>query len=177
MKRQLIYGIKIRHRRRNDSVDFVPLLERTIQLVPVGTVVADRGYDAESNHAAAQNLGIPKAIIRPKYESLQVCKTRGYHRKMMKRRFDWESYGQRNKTETIFSVIKRMLGEHIMSRYILTQNREVMFRTIAYNCYRMNRNYLIIRWFLHGHMHTLFSHNCFYTHFAIADHANDTNTT
>jgi hypothetical protein len=62
----------------------------------------------------------------------------------MKRHFDWESYNQRGKVETIFSVIRRMLGDDIMSRYILTQNRETMYGIIAYNCYRINRNCLSI---------------------------------
>jgi hypothetical protein len=143
MKRQIICGIKIRHRRRHDSVNFVPLLERTVQLAPIGTVVADRGYDSEQNHIVAENLGI-HTIIRPKYENLPVHKTKGFHRKNMKRHFDWESYHQRSKAETIFSVIKRMLGEYIMSRYIITQNRETMYRIIAYNCYRITRNYVMI---------------------------------
>jgi hypothetical protein len=151
MRRQIVCGIRIRHRRRHDSVDFAPLLERAIRLAPIGTVVADRGYDSELNHVITENLGIQNTIIRPKYENLQVWKTGGFHRKMMKRHFDWESYHQRSKAETIFSVIKRMLGEHIMSRYIMTQNRETMYRIIAYNCYRITGNYRVIfGWFLHG---------------------------
>ena len=153
LRRQLVCGIKIRHKRRFDSVDFVPLLQRLTSLVSVDTVVADRGYDSEQNHVSARNLGIQNTIIRPKYENLQVWKTRGFHRKMMKRHFRWKTYHQRSKTETIFSVIKRMLGEHIMSRYILTQNREALYRVIAYNCYRITRNYLVIYgWFLQGLM-------------------------
>ncbi|HXG14428.1 MAG TPA: transposase, partial [Candidatus Nitrosotenuis sp.] len=111
--------------------------------------MADQGYDSERNHVATENLGIPCTIIRPRYESLQVWKTKEFHRKNMKRHFDWESYHQRSKAETIFSVIKRMLGEDILSRYIKTQNREAMYRIIAYNCYRITRNYLVIfGWFL-----------------------------
>ncbi|CAE6486527.1 IS5 family transposase [Candidatus Nitrosotenuis uzonensis] len=144
MRRQIICSIKIRHRHRHDSVDFVPLLRHTGKLVPIGTVVADRGYDSESNHIQTENLGIPHTVIRPKYETIQVWKTKGFHRKMMKRHFDWDTYRQRSKAETIFSVIKRMLGEHVMSRYILTQNRETMYRMIAYNCYRITRNYSVI---------------------------------
>ncbi|MDE1863744.1 MAG: IS5 family transposase [Thaumarchaeota archaeon] len=144
MRRQIICTIKIRHRQRHDSMDFVPLLEQSVRLAPVSTVVADRGYDSEQNHVASQNIGIANTIIRPKYENLQVHKTRGLHRKNMKRHFDWDMYHQRSKVETIFSVIKRMLGEHIMSRYILTQNREAMYRIIAYNCYRINWNCLLI---------------------------------
>jgi hypothetical protein len=144
MRRQIICGIKIRHRRRHDSVDFAPLLQHAARLVPIDTVVADRGYDSEQNHIITEHMGIPCTIIRPKYESLQVWKTKGFHRKNMKRHFDWESYHQRSKAETIFSVIKRMLGEYIMSRHILTQNREAMYRIIAYNCYRITKNYLVI---------------------------------
>jgi len=144
MKRQLICGIRIRHRHRHDSVDFVPLLEQAVKLVPLSTVVAYRGYDSEQNHISTENLGIPCTIIRPKYETLQVWKTKGFHRKMMKRHFDWDSYHRRSKIETIFSVIKRMLGEHIMSRYILTQNRETMYKIIAYNCYRITRNCVVV---------------------------------
>ena len=53
-------------------------------------------------------------------------------------------YHHRNKAETIFSVIKRMLGEYVMSRTILTQNREIMYKMISYNCYRITRDYLLI---------------------------------
>lgn len=144
MRRQIICAVKIRHRRRHDSIDFVPLLQRTASMVPIRTVVADRGYDSENNHLAAENMGIQNTIIRPKYETLQVYKTKGFHRKNMKRNFDWDTYHQRSKAETIFSVIKRMLGEYVMSRHIITQNREVMYRVIAYNCYRITRNNLVI---------------------------------
>lgn len=144
VKRQIVCAIKMRHRKRNDSIDFLPLLERVVHIVPVGTVVADRGYDSEQNHASAHHIGIPNVIIRPRYESLQVWKTRGLYRKKMKRDFDWETYHQRSKVETIFSVIKRMLGEYVMSRYVITKNREALYRIIAYNCYRINRNCLVI---------------------------------
>ncbi|MEM3076601.1 MAG: transposase [Candidatus Nitrosotenuis sp.] len=144
MKRQIICAIKIRHRRRHDSADFVPLLERVTRLIPIHTIVADRGYDSEQNHVATEDLGIQDTIIRPRYESLQVWKTKGFHRKNMKRHFNWHTYHHRSKAETIFSVIKRILGEDILSRYIKTQNREAM--------YRITRNYLVIfGWFLRGY--------------------------
>jgi hypothetical protein len=125
-------------------MDFVPLLEQTARLVPIDTVVADRGYDSECNHVDANKIGITNTIIRPRYENLQIYKTKGFHRKNMKRHFDWETYHQRSKIETIFSVIKRMLGDCMMSRGIMTQNRETMYKMIVYNCYRINRNCLLV---------------------------------
>ena len=49
--------------------------------------------------------------------------------------------------ETIVSVIKRLFGEHISSRLIRMQNREVTFRCITYNLHRM-LNLIIIKWIL-----------------------------
>jgi len=144
MKKQLVCAIKIRHRQRHDSVDFVPLLQKANGIIPIGTVVADKGYDSEKNHVAANNLGIA-SIIPPRYEYVPVYKTRGYHRKMLKRKgYDSVTYHQRNKCETIFSVIKRMFGDNVTSRKISTQNRELMYRVIAYNAYRITRNNLLI---------------------------------
>ena len=53
-------------------------------------------------------------------------------------------YSQRNKDETILSVIKRLFGEHITSRLVRTQNRELSFRCIAYNAHRLTNLSIII---------------------------------
>ena len=152
LKRQLVCCIKIRHRRRNDMHDFTPLLRKLTGLASIGTVVADRGFDSEQNHVDARKLRVGRCIIRPRYENLKPSKTRGEHRRRMKRRFPWKTYHQRSKVETIFSVIKGMLGDSVTSRSIVTQNRETLYRVIAYNCYRITRNYFVIfGCFLHGY--------------------------
>src|SRR5215212_3024758 len=56
-------------------------------------------------------------------------------------------YNQRNKDETIISVIKRLFGDDLTSRLTRTQNRELSFRCIAYNMHRFT-NLTIIVWFL-----------------------------
>ncbi len=40
--------------------------------------------------------------------------------------------------------MKKMFGENVTYRKILTQNRELMYRVIAYNAYRITRNDLLI---------------------------------
>ena len=55
----------------------------------------------------------------------------------MKRRFYKQLYYQRNKNETILSVIKRMFGEHVTSRLVKMQNRELTFRG---NCLQYAQN-------------------------------------
>lgn len=144
MKSQIICAIKIRHRTRHDSIDFGPLLQKANGIIPIDTVVADKGYDSERNHVESDSLGIA-SIIPPRYEDVPVYKTRGHHRKRLKRYgYDESLYHQRNKAETIFSVIKKMFGENVTSRKISTQNRELFHRVIAYNVYRVTRNSLLI---------------------------------
>jgi hypothetical protein len=75
MKKHLVCAIKIRHRQRHDSVDFTPLLHKANDICHIHTVVADKGYDSEKNHVAANNLGIT-SIIPPRYEHVPVYKTR-----------------------------------------------------------------------------------------------------
>ena len=53
-------------------------------------------------------------------------------------------YNQRNKDETIMSVIKRLFGEHVTSRLVRTQNRELLFRCIAYNMHRVTSLFLLL---------------------------------
>lgn len=62
----------------------------------------------------------------------------------MKRGYCKVLYNQRNKDETIMSVIKQLFGEHITSRLIRTQNRELTFRCIAYNMHRVTNLFVII---------------------------------
>ena len=86
-------------------------------------------------------------IIPPRYNEVPVWKTRGKYRKKMKRGYNNTLYNQRNKDETIMSVIKRLFGEHIQSRLTRMQNRELIFRCIAYNLHRLIK-LAIVRWFL-----------------------------
>ena len=67
----------------------------------------------------------------------QYGKPCGKYRKEMKRGYSKILYNQRNKDETILSVIKRLFGEHITSRLIRMQNRELTLRCIAYNTHRI----------------------------------------
>jgi hypothetical protein len=62
----------------------------------------------------------------------------------MKRGYSKLLYNQRNKDETIISAIKRLFGEHIISKLVRTQNRELLFRCIAYNTLRLTNLTILI---------------------------------
>lgn len=142
---QIICTIKIRRSpTRHDTIDFRPIITRTNNILPLSVVAADKGYDSEENHALVRELLHGYSIIPARYEHVPIWKTHGIYRKQMKRGYSKLLYNQRNKNETIVSVIKRLFGEHIRSRLVRTQNRELSFRCIAYNVHRLTNIALII---------------------------------
>ena len=100
-------------------------------------VIADKGYDNEDNHQLVRETLHAFSVIPARYEHVPIWRTHGRYRKQMKRGYNERLYNQRNKHETIMSVIKRLFGEYISSRLVKTQNRELSFRCIAYNMHRL----------------------------------------
>ena len=148
---QIICTIKIRRApARHDNIDFRPIITRTSDILPLSVVTGDKGYDSEDNHVLVREELYAFSVIPARYEHVPIWRTHGKYRKQMKRGYSKLLYNQRNKDETIISVIKRLFGEHITSRLVRTQNRELSFRCIAYNTHRLT-NLTIITWFLQSH--------------------------
>ena len=142
---QIICDIKIRRApKRHDTIDFQPIIENISEIVPVSVVVADKGYDSEQNHVIVRDNIHAFSVIPARFEHIPIWKTYGKYRKQMKRGYSKTLYNQRNKNEIIMSVIKRLFGECVTSRLIRTQNRELSFRCIAYNMYRLTNLIIIV---------------------------------
>ena len=137
--KQIICKIKIRRApTKHDNIDFKPIITtRIAKIKSLSVVVADKSYDSENNHVLVREKLNGYSVIPSIYENVPIWKTRGKYRKEMKRGYNKILYNQRNKDETIVSVIKRLFGEYITSRLIRMQNRELTFRCIAYNTQRM----------------------------------------
>ncbi|MGB8024290.1 MAG: transposase [Nitrososphaeraceae archaeon] len=90
-------------------------------------VVADKGYDIEDNHTFVRESLHAFSIIPARYRHVPVWRAHGKYRRQMKRGYSKILYHQRNKDETIISVIKRLFGEQITSsRLVRTQNRVIV---------------------------------------------------
>ena len=62
----------------------------------------------------------------------------------MGKSFDPEKYHQRNKVETVFSVLKRKFGESLEARKYRLQVKEIKIKVILYNLSRMISGFSII---------------------------------
>jgi len=57
----------------------------------------------------------------------------------MAKNFNKKLYGERNKSETVFFVIKKKFGEELNSRSTLLKKKEIKMKNVAYNLYRKVR--------------------------------------
>jgi hypothetical protein len=143
---QIICNIRIRRApTRHDNIDFKPIVKRIANIIPLSVVTADKAYDSEDNHLLVREELGAFSVIPARHKDVPIWNTHGKYRKQMKLGYPKILYSQRNKDETIISVIKRLFGEHLMSRLIRTQNRELSLRCMAYNMHRLTNLIIILR--------------------------------
>jgi len=143
-RKQLIVAMKFRMGPANDSPDFIAVLKKVMLAgQPVRVVVADKGYDAEKNHAYAQEVLGARSMIPLRASGRPMVKAGGRYRRRQKRSFDEKEYHQRSKVETVFSVEKRTMGSHLLARGICQQHKELIFRAFSYNSRRMEFLFLL----------------------------------
>lgn len=136
---QLVVSYKIRRGPASDYWDFPAVARRAASAVPLGTIVADRGYDSEANHELVREVLKADSIIPPRNKDVPIWRTHGKYRKQMKQGYDKDIYHQRSKDETVNSVVKRVMGESVRDRKVKTQNRAIGLRLFAYDCQRSAR--------------------------------------
>lgn len=142
-RKQLIVAVKFRRGPSNDSPDFVRVLEKVLPAqLPVRLVVADKGYDAESNHEYAREVLGARTMIPVRYRGPGI-RVGGRFRRRNHREFDEDAYHQRAKVETVFSVEKRKMGSHVLARVPSQQHKELIFRAFSYNSGRMESLFLL----------------------------------
>jgi hypothetical protein len=103
---------------RYDIIDFKPVITKTSEILLLSVVVlGDRGYDSEENQIMVREKLGAFSVILIRNEDVPICKTHGRYGKQIKLVYSKTLYHQRNKDETIVSMIKRLFGEHIRSRH------------------------------------------------------------
>ncbi len=122
---------------RGPSVDvnqFRKTLTPLLGKVCIEHLVADAGYDSESNHAFARDQCGIRTTIPPKAGGSSKTKLpSGTYRREMRLRFDKKAYGQRWQVETVFSMIKRNFGSALRARSYWAQRREMMLLVLTHN--------------------------------------------
>jgi len=150
LRTQLVTSIKIRRGPCDDGRDFKPVVRKAHRIKPIRIGIGDKGHDDdEKNHELLRDELHAMSIIPARCQDVPVWRTRGIYRKEMKRGYSKKRYHERSKDETIFSVVKRTMGDEVRSIRTRAQNNEMRFRVIAYNAARITSLvYSLLRGFL-----------------------------
>jgi transposase len=131
---------KMRKKTRHDAIDAKPLMKKLSKHYKPRVFYADRGYDAESifklcfENIKAYPLILQRRLNIPKH------RRKGRYRKHTMSVFDYGEYLQRNKIETLNSMIKRRSNNNVRSHHDKLQRVEIIARVIAYNIDRLIRS-------------------------------------
>jgi hypothetical protein len=149
LRTQIVTSIKIRRGPANDNVDFEPVVRRAHSIKRIKVGIGDEGYDAEKNHELLRDELHAMSIIPARHQDVPLWRTSGRYRKEMKRGYSKKTYHDRSKDETIFSVVKRTMGDDVRSIIPRAQNNEMRFKIIAYNAARIaSLTYFLLGGFL-----------------------------
>jgi hypothetical protein len=110
------------------SLTYERLMKRNNQRV-------DKGYDSKEIHELIRDSlnSCPLIMVRNRKRK-QIS---GYYRQQIAPSFDQEKHHQRNKVETVFSVLKRKFGETLKARKYKLQVKEIKIKVILYDFSRM----------------------------------------
>lgn len=131
---QLIAGIVTNRGPSQDSPQFPEAIRQAAKNLKPTRVLADKGYDAEHNHALCRReLGIRSTVIPLNRRRAGRRWPKSHYRRMMKRNFPNRQYRQRAQAESGFSRHKRRLGSALTARSESRQFGELRMRTLTHN--------------------------------------------
>jgi len=109
-----------------------PAVRQAIKHVPIATLLADSGFDAEYNHRLCRDkFGIRSTVIKVNDRNLKYNRTKGFFRRKMKERFPAKKYRQRWQIEAVFSRFKRRLGNALTARTDISRTAECLLRVLT----------------------------------------------
>jgi hypothetical protein len=112
--RQIITGLKISQHPVHDIPHAEKLLRQSHRTRKSDLYVMDKGYDSEEMHRLIRETLNSLALIPVRQRKRK--RISGYYRRKMVSLFDPNLYHQRNKVETVFSVLKIKFGESLKAR-------------------------------------------------------------
>ena len=116
-----------------DVNEFEGLIKQTATRVRMKCIIADAGYDSESNHAFAREEMSLRTIIPAKHERPTKKPAKGRYRRLMQTRFDNVNYRKRSQVETVMSMIKRRQGAYCKGRTYWSRCRELHLMALTHN--------------------------------------------
>ncbi len=111
-----------------------PAVTEAIKNIHIDTLLADSGYDSEYNHRLCrEEFGIRSTIIQVNDRGIKYGQVGGTNRRRMRARFPVAVYRKRWHVESVFSRLKRRLGNTLTARTNESRTFECLLRVLTYN--------------------------------------------
>mgnify|MGYP002750104201 CR=1 FL=1 len=107
-------------------------LSRAFKQLPLKRILADAGYDSESNHRVAREVFGIETMIKLNLRGFKK-QPHGNYRRQMNNEFDKDIYNNRWQIESLFSRNKRLLGSALRNRTDTSRQQEWLLRTLTHN--------------------------------------------
>jgi transposase len=129
----LLLGTLINRGPGHDAPLLGRVMTESVRRVRIARLLADAGYDSESNHAFAREvLGIGNTqIALNRRGGRRWARTK--YRRQMYRRFQRHVYRGRAQVECVISRIKRRLGAILRGRTETARTRELCLKIVTHN--------------------------------------------
>jgi len=119
-----------------DDLEFRRVVRQAHRRQPFGALLGHAGYDGDSHHRFLyRKLGvvgvIPPKRGRPSKDRRYV--PHGFFRSALAKLWPVAEYGQRWQAETLFSMLKRLLGSALRNRRSAAIDREILLRVLTIN--------------------------------------------
>jgi hypothetical protein len=111
---------------------FEEAVEEAARQVRFKRILADGGYDCESNHRIAREIFGIETVIKLNLRGFN-CQPHGNYRRQTKESFDRRVYNNRWQIESVFSRHKRLLGSALHNRTEVSRERECLLRVLTHN--------------------------------------------
>jgi len=95
-------------------------------------MLADGGYDSETNHRIAREIFGMETMIKLNLRGFNI-EPKGEHRIETKEKFNKKIYNNRRQIESVFSRNKRLLGSALRNRTEISRERECLLRVLTHN--------------------------------------------
>jgi len=131
----LILGLRTDQGPGPDYEYFQPLLDQATRKTRITRLLADAGFDSETNHTYARHEHGTAAIIPPTSGRPSDKPPVGKFRRRMKTLWEQyrKEYGQRSQVETSNSMLKRLLGSALRATSGWGRHREMSLRVLTLN--------------------------------------------
>ena len=122
----------------SDIPEFLPLLFASKRRWPrLRVALADAGFDSHQNHHVARTRLKVRTLIKPDNGRPGVNPPVSWYRRDMRKKLRGSQkgklFGRRAQAETVNSMMKRNLGDHLRARTPEGRRKEQMLRVITHN--------------------------------------------